>query len=238
MTFSQLTMNETMNQLSDWMDAPFQTVHHIVTANPEIVMRATRDENLMKMINESSLVTADGIGVVVGSFFAQKRLKERVTGFDLIMNTLSYREEKKTKTTVFLLGAKPASNDLAVENLKKQFPHVTVVGAQHGYFDKSEEKKIAKLIRKNKPDLLLVALGCPRQEQFIHTYKNMLFAKVAVGCGGTLDVLSGQVKRAPKWAQKTGTEWAYRLIQDPKRWRRQMDIPKFMIKILTTKRKR
>lgn len=117
----------------------------------------------------------------------------------------------------------------AVHNLKQKYPGIKVEGYHHGYFDQDEEKKIIEEIIESKPDIIFVALGAPKQEKWIWDNKDKLPAKIAMGVGGSLDVLAGRVKRAPEFFRKAGLEWFYRLIKEPKRFFRMMKLPKFVL---------
>jgi N-acetylglucosaminyldiphosphoundecaprenol N-acetyl-beta-D-mannosaminyltransferase len=209
----------------------------IFTPNTEIVMFCNNDSELKRIINKGSLVLPDGIGLIYASRIRRLPLKERVTGFDTSVEILNIAVEKEYK--VFLLGGAPGVAEKATENIRKEFGDI-VCGHQHGYFkgqhvghaDHEEEKEIIKRINDLKPDIIFVGLGSPKQEKWIEYHRNNLDVKLIIGNGGTIDVLSGTVKRAPQFFQKLGLEWLYRLLSDPKRIKRQILLPVFMLKIL------
>ncbi|PGK51190.1 hypothetical protein CN918_25720 [Priestia megaterium] len=237
--FSEKNMAQTLTALNHHLDQksfPF----HVVTANPEVVMQAKRNRRFRMVVKQADMVTPDGIGIVIGSRILKENVPERVTGYDLIMNLLSLREEQQKKTRVFLLGAKEDVIPLAAEQLSSQYPHIDVVGYHHGYFEEesTEEDKIVKTIKESNSDLVLVGFGCPRQEMFISQYKEAIGAKLYIGCGGSLDVVAGEVKRAPEFIQKVYLEWAWRLVKQPSRWKRQLDIPRFLVEVVREKRKK
>jgi len=236
--FSTKTMKEAIDAVDQHLETA-TTPFHIVTANPEIVMNAKRNRKFRVLIKESDMVTADGIGVVIGSRILKQGIPERVAGADLIKGIWTKRGEEKKSTTLFLLGAKEESVSVAAKNVQEQYPHIDVVGYHHGYFQSGSdtEAEIVKTISTLQPDMILVGFGSPRQEEFISTYKNDLRAKVLIGCGGVIDVLSGTVKRAPVFFQKLNLEWAWRLLSQPTRWKRQLDIPRFLIEVMKEKRK-
>lgn len=120
--------------------------------------------------------------------------------------------------------------------MKEQYPHMEIVGQHNGYFDldSTTEKQILEDIKKTRPHAVVVAMGFPKQEIFMHHLDDES-ACIALGCGGSLDVLSGRTKRAPKWMQSWGLEWLFRLFQEPSRWRRQLQIPRFLFKIVSKK---
>lgn len=202
----------------------------VVTPNAEIIMNAQKNLEFKKAINTADMVLPDGIGVVLASKILGDPLKERTTGFDLMIKILKVAHENRN--SVFLLGGKPGVADKAADKINKEYPCVNIVGVQHGYFSKSEEEKIVEKIRKASPDFLFVAMGAPKQELFMVKYKNQLGCKVAMGVGGSLDVISGKVKRAPVFMQKAGLEWLYRLIKQPSRFKRIGALPMFLIKVL------
>jgi N-acetylglucosaminyldiphosphoundecaprenol N-acetyl-beta-D-mannosaminyltransferase len=117
----------------------------------------------------------------------------------------------------------------------KTNPNVSILGMHHGFFNSGEEAKIVEDIRSLKPDVLIVALGAPYAERWIHKYRVRLNAKIAIGVGGSLDGIAGKVKRAPEGWQRLNVEWLYRLIKQPSRWRRQLILPRFFIRALLFK---
>lgn len=213
----------------------------IYTPNTEIVMAAKEDENIRNIINAGDLVTPDGVGLIYGSRIKKKPLRERVTGFDLSIKILEIANEKGY--SLFLLGGKEGVAKAAGENIIKRYPNIKLAGFHHGYFKGShighnnheEELGIIHSINKVKPDIIFVGLGFPKQEIWIDANKNRVNSKVIIGNGGTMDILSGNAKRAPEVFQKLGLEWLYRLIREPSRIKRQMVIPKFMLYVLFSK---
>ena len=213
----------------------------IYTPNTEIVMAAKEDRDIRNIINDGDLVIPDGIGLIYGSKIKKKPLKERVTGFDLSMKILEIANEKGY--SLFLLGGKEEVAKDAGENILKKYPNIKLAGYHHGYFKGShigytnhdEELSIIDSINKTKPDIIFVGLGFPKQEIWIDANKKRLNSKVIIGNGGTMDILSGNAKRAPEAFQRLGLEWLYRLIKEPSRIKRQMVIPKFMLYILFSK---
>lgn len=237
--FSNKNMEETVDLLNEQIDNKI-TPFHVVTANPEMVMNAKRNRKFRLLLKNADLVTPDGIGIVIGSKMLKEDVKERVTGYDTIHQLLKKREEEQKTTRLYLLGAQEEVIALAANKVKEQYPHVEVVGYHHGYFEprSTEEERIVEEMKQVKPDLVLVGLGSPRQEEFIATHKEVIAGKVYIGCGGAFDVLSGTVERAPEMVQKLYLEWFWRLVKDPKRWKRQLDIPRFLIEVVKEKRKK
>ena len=207
--------------------------HFICTPNPEIVMEAQKDKDLMNILHEADMVIPDGIGVVWASRYSEICLKERVAGYDLTQNLMA--ELAATGETFYFFGGAPGVASTAARMMMKKYPGLKVVGVHNGYFDEKEEKKIIQDIKTKSPSILLVGLGAPKQEKWIYDNIRLVGAKVAIGVGGSFDVMAGNVKRAPKIFQKLGLEWFHRLITQPTRWRRMMRLPKFALTVLKTK---
>jgi len=197
----------------------------VFTPNAEMAMAAVKNSSLMNVLNGSDMTVPDGAGVVLGAKLLKTPVREKVAGVDLIKSVLSSGET----LSVFLYGSAPGIAEKAAEEIEKTYPSVTVCGTEHGYHDLSFSKTLIQKINSQQPDILLVALGVPAQELWISENKKNLVTGVAIGCGGTLDVLSGNVKRAPGWMIKINLEWFYRLIKQPKRLTRMMRIPLFLL---------
>lgn len=216
-------------------------IHKIFTPNTEIVMDAKKDENIRNIINKGDLVIADGIGLIYGSKMRKKPLKERVTGFDISMELIDIANDEGY--SLYLLGAKPGIAKKAAENLKKDYPNLNVVGYHDGYFkgthlgmkNHPEEEAVIEELNNLKPDIIFLGLGFPKQEIWINENADKLNSKLIIGNGGVIDILSGEMKRAPDIFIKLNLEWFYRLITNPSRIGRQMAIPKFLISILLDK---
>lgn len=207
----------------------------VFTPNSEIIMAAYRDPEFCNLLNSSDLLTADGIGVVYASKIVKNPIAERAAGYDIACRTL----EKLAKLggSLYLFGSKPGVAELAAANIESRYSGVKVVGMSDGYFDEVKEKAIIEDIKSTKPDLLFVCLGAPKQERWISAHKAELGAKVCMGIGGSLDVFAGTVKRAPEFYTKHGIEWLYRLMKQPSRFVRMLDLPRFGLKVLAKGRK-
>jgi len=202
----------------------------IVTPNAEIIMAARKNPDLMEVVNKADLCLPDGIGVVIASKILGRPLKERTTGFDFMIKILQMAAKKGL--SVFLLGGKPGVAQKAAVEIMSRFPEVKIAGTHHGYFNQEEECKIIDIINDAKADILLVAMGFPKQEKFIIDNQNKLSFRVAIGVGGSFDVLSGNVNRAPDFMQRAGLEWLYRLITQPWRFKRMTVLPLFLIEVI------
>lgn len=228
-----LTLLEALEKIDDLIASG--GCHHVVTANPEILYRALSDKGLYETIAQASLVTADGQGVLLAGKLLDQPFKARVTGIDLAEALCATSGERGHK--IYFLGGKEGISKKAQMAILRRYPNANIVGEHHGYFKNDIEPLLADL-REKKPDILLVAMGSPYQEEFILRYQKLLNIPVAIGVGGTLDVFSGEVKRAPELVQTLKLEWAYRILSDPKRWRRTLVLPKFVLAVLKEKYKK
>ncbi|ANS48474.1 acetylglucosaminyldiphospho-UDP acetyl-beta-D-mannosaminyltransferase [Bacillus thuringiensis] len=231
--FSTLEYAKAISLLKGWIHEQQEKPRFVVTANPEIVMSAKenteKSKQFKKMLLSADLITADGIGVIIGSKILKGTLRERVTGADLTHDLIKYCNDNEYR--VFLFGAAPESNKKALEKLNEQFPGAQFKG-QHGFVNGEEIEKIKIKIKQFKPHLLLVGLGSPKQEEFIYENIQTLNVPLSIGIGGMIDIISGTVKRAPKMMRDTGTEWLYRLLSQPKRLKRQLVLPKFLLSVM------
>lgn len=201
----------------------------VITLNPEMLYRAQRENDLMGIIKKADLVTADGVGIVWACRMAGRPVPERVTGIDLMMRLLEYSASEGWR--VFFLGSAPGVAEAAGKQAERLFPGVKVVGTHHGYFsDRDNEEVIARIVEAS-PRLVFVALGSPRQEKWIEDNLNRLGNVAAMGVGGSLDVLSGNVKRSPRWFNERNLEWLGRLLNQPSRWKRMLILPRFVIMV-------
>ncbi|GFZ89020.1 N-acetylmannosaminyltransferase [Paenibacillus marchantiophytorum] len=232
----KITMQNTVDLIDQVITVKQAELFHVVTLNPEITMSCQHDTRLRAVIDEAGHLTADGAGIVMVSRLKGNPLPERVTGCDLLIHLLERGTQRNW--SVYLLGADERTSEKAQEVISKKYPNVSVVGRQHGFFEQKDEPRIVAEIAALSPDILVVALGAPKAEFWIHKYKNTLNAKVAMGVGGSLDVIAGTVKRAPAIWQKLNIEWLYRLINQPSRWRRQLILPRFAVRALLFKERK
>lgn len=201
----------------------------VVTANPEIVMHAQEDKSYKDLLERVDYITADGIGIVKAAQLIGQPLPERVSGYDIMMDLLKEADARNLK--VFLLGASETTNEQAADRVRKDFPGIDLVGNQHGFFDWNDPS-LAERIKEAQPDFVFVALGFPRQELWIDQHFNQFDKGIFIGVGGSLDVLSGNVQRAPEIWQKMNLEWFYRLVKQPSRWKRMLVLPQFALVML------
>lgn len=203
--------------------------HIVATANAEMIMMANSDVELMDILNNADLVVPDGAGTVWAARHHSYEMPERVAGFDLVQNLLAQGAKKNFK--IFFLGAAPDVVEKAKVAAEKKYKGIQIVGIRDGYFSKEQETDIIEEIKNANPDILLVALGVPRQEKWIKKYMEQLNVPVSIGVGGTFDVMAGVVKRAPVWMQKAKLEWLYRGLKQPTRIGRLMALPRFVLKV-------
>ncbi|MGQ0570838.1 MAG: WecB/TagA/CpsF family glycosyltransferase [Armatimonadota bacterium] len=189
---------------------------YVVTLNGALLVQAARDPTLRALVNGAGLVTADGIGVILAARILGVDLAERVAGIDLLVAVCQLAARSGYR--IFLLGGAPGIAESTAETLRRQYPALNIVGAQHGFFRPNEEEAVCAQIRGARPDVLLVALGAPRQERWIQRWSAALDVPVSIGVGGSFDVLAGRVPRAPRWMQRAGLEWLYRAVREPRRW--------------------
>lgn len=212
-----LTMEETI-KLIDCAIIEKRPVHHVVV-NAVKVVNAQKDDALRDSIINCDIINADGQGIVWASYILNKPLPERVAGIDLMENLVALAAKKKYR--VFFLGAKEQIVKKTVEIYKNKYTENIIAGYRNGYFLKEEEPAIAKQIADSKADILFVAMSSPKKEIFLNEYKHLIRTSFIMGVGGSFDVVSGFVKRAPAWMQRWGLEWFYRTLQEPRRmWKR------------------
>ena len=208
----------------------------VATANAEMIMRATYDEELMQILNAADLVVPDGAGTVWAGKHLGYDFTERVAGYDLAQNLLRIAAEKKQR--VYFFGSAPGVALKAKSKAEELYPGINVVGVSDGYFSADDEGKITDEIKKARPHILLAALGVPKQEKWLAKHAEELAVPLAMGVGGTLDVMAGVMKRAPLWMQKAKLEWLFRGLMQPKRIGRLMALPKFVVKVRLSKKGR
>ncbi len=215
--FNVITTDETVN----WATQLIQLGHrgYLCSVNVAILMMMSRDSRLQRFIKNAALVVADGQPIVWASQWLARPLPERVAGIDLI-DALAKRAEQE-RFRVYLLGASREIIRAAAANLQSKYPRLDICGYDDGYFSPAEACDRVEAIRQSGAQILLVGMGVPRQEFFLEEHWSDLDVSLAIGVGGSFDVIAGLKKRAPYWVQEAGMEWLYRLLQEPKRlWKR------------------
>ncbi|WP_168123986.1 WecB/TagA/CpsF family glycosyltransferase [Paenibacillus sp. HB172176] len=223
-------MDETVSYLTNNIEEGKLT--HVVTANPIMVMSALENPEFARVLRQADLIVPDGAGVVWAAKVGGDPVAERVTGFDLMHRLLEQGEKRKWR--VYLLGTTQEIIESAAETLQLQYPQVRIIGYRNGYFGPDQDEEIVEEIRELKPHLLFIARGMEKEDWNV-AYKERLNVPFIMGVGGSFDVVSGKLKRAPVLVQKLRIEWLYRLIQEPKRYKRMLALPKFVVKVLRNK---
>jgi N-acetylglucosaminyldiphosphoundecaprenol N-acetyl-beta-D-mannosaminyltransferase len=182
----------------------------------------------------AALVTPDGFGLLWAGRRLGQPFPERVSGVDLVERLTHLSHAKGYR--LYLLGAAPGVAERAAQNLLACYPNAQIVGVQHGYFTSADEPAIVAQVAAAQPDVLLVGMGMPRQEKWAWRHRQQLGVPVMIGVGGSFDVYGGVVKRAPKWLQRIGGEWLWRLIQDPRKIKKVRNLPRFAWRVLRERR--
>lgn len=208
-----LSMNETLERIDGFIRSG--RPHQHVVVNVDKLVKASRDDELRKIINDCALVNVDGMPVVWASRLLGKPLKERVAGVDLFEALMA--RAAQTGWRVYLLGARAEVVGGVKRIYEQRYPGLQVVGARDGYWKPEQEDAVAQTIAEARPDLLFVAISSPKKEQFLGRYQAAMKVPFAMGVGGTFDVAVGKVSRAPLWMQRSGLEWFYRFLQEPTR---------------------
>ncbi|HTP42572.1 MAG TPA: WecB/TagA/CpsF family glycosyltransferase [Nitrospiria bacterium] len=202
----------------------------VIAVNPEKVIKARRDRRLLSLLPRAGLLIPDGAGVVFAARWLGLGRMERVAGSDLMLAICERSVVRGYR--LFLFGGSPEVNHLAADALRRRYAHLQIVGQEHGYLQDDQMPELIRRINASRADVLFVALGSPRQEQWMGRYLNQLDVKVCQGVGGTFDVLAGRIKRAPLSFRHLHLEWFYRLITQPSRIIRQTALPKFAVQVL------
>ncbi len=194
--------------------------HYIVTANPEMIVAAQKDEEFLKILNKAELTVPDGFGLILAARYLRQPLPERIAGVDLMLDVCRIAEQKNY--SVYFLGGEEGISKRAAEKIVKNFPRLRVAGAESGGIISDQQSTVDnQQINSAKPDILFVALGAGKQEKWIaKNLQNLPSIKIAMGVGGAFDFISGKIKRAPRWIRKIGFEWLWRLFMQPWRLKR------------------
>jgi len=208
-----LTMEETVRKVEGFIASG--RAHQHVVVNVDKLVKASRDPELRRIINDCALVNVDGMPVVWASRLLGKPLKERVAGVDLFEALMARAAALGWR--VFLLGAQEEVVAAVHQRYEKKYPGLTIAGHRNGYWSAQEEAGVVEQIAAARADLLFVAISSPKKEQFLGRYQERMQIPFAMGVGGTFDVAVGKVRRAPRWMQRAGLEWFYRFLQEPRR---------------------
>ena len=224
-----LTMQETLNHIKKTIKCNLQIKHCVVNVAKLISMR--NNNQLKNSVVNSDVINIDGIGLVLGARLLGYRVKERVTGIDLFEHLISYANDEKIP--IYLLGAKKYTLEKVKKNLIIKHPNLNIVGSHHGYFNQDEDQSIVKEISLSGAKMLFVGMSSPKKEIFIDTWTDSLGVNLTMGVGGTFDIIAKETRRAPKYIQRIGLEWLFRLIQEPGRmWKRYLYTNSYYLLIL------
>lgn len=228
-----ITLEEAGQITKELIKTSHKSCQLIAAPNVEFIMTAQKDYEFFEILNSAKLATPDSIGVEIAAKMQKKPLKERIPGQAYFRKVLEVGE--KEGWTFYFLGGKGDTAQRAIQNVKKIYPDLKVVGCHEGFFEKEMEEEVIKQINELEPNVLFVAMGAPAQEKWIAKHQQELKVDVAAGQGGTFDYEAGNIKRAPKWMQKMGMEWLWRLMLQPSRIRRMLVLPVYLIKIIFAK---
>jgi N-acetylglucosaminyldiphosphoundecaprenol N-acetyl-beta-D-mannosaminyltransferase len=220
-----LTFDTLFDQMAAWIQAQ-DRLHQVCTVNPEFLVIAQQDAAFFAVLQVADRCVLDGWGAVLALRWRGIRVPQRVTGSDGVPLLMARAALEGWR--VFLLGAAPGVAEKAAQKLRALHPTLQMVGVYAGSPDPAEAEAIIAKINAAQANILLVAYGAPQQDLWINQHRARLQVQVAMGIGGTLDFIAGVIPRAPRWMQKIGLEWLYRLYLQPSRWRRMRRLPLFV----------
>mgnify|MGYP000580229440 FL=1 len=220
--FDSMTMDEALSRAEALLRG--DKAAYVVTPNAEIAYEALHDGQLREMLNGADLMLPDGAGVVLASKLLRTPVKQKVAGVDFAAGLLGILE--RNGQSLYLLGGKPGIGELAAQKMLEAHPQLRIAGIADGYFQ--DEAPVIAKINASGADALFVCLGAPKQERFMVQHQQELHVHLMAGLGGSLDAFAGTVQRAPAWMIRLNLEWLYRLIREPKRFRRMLRLPKYL----------
>lgn len=213
LAFDSDTKEEILKEIEGRIEKGLCT--RIFTPNPIMMQNAKRNVQLEQALATAHFNLPDGVGILLASRILGTPLPARITGIDFAEDLVALAERQGLR--LFLLGGKPGVADAAARALWQRHPDLDICGACHGYFEEEDGATLAAFIAQKRPDILFVCLGSPRQELFIDEHLEKTGAKLGIGLGGTLDVWSGSVRRAPRFFRIIGAEWLFRMALEPRR---------------------
>lgn len=231
-----LSMKETIMVVDEYIQK--QIPLHLMGINADKINALQNNARLRKIVNECKVINADGASVVWASKVLKKPLKERVAGIDLMCELLRLAE--KREYSIYLLGARQEVVEKTKEAIQAKHPRLKIAGIRNGYFPEKEWQEIGRDIIQKHPQIVFVGITSPLKEYLVEFLQNMNVNCVFMGVGGSFDVLSGRIPRAPKWVQNIGMEWLFRVIQEPGRlWKRYfLGNMQFILRVYTEKYRR
>ena len=208
-----LDMKETINLVEKYVQT--KTPLHLIGVNADKINEVKENELMKTIVNSCGIINADGASVILASKYLDKKLPERVAGIDLMQELVKLSNEKGY--SIYLLGAKQEVVEKTADVLKQKYNKLIIKGIHNGYFKEDDWKDISKELKKAKPDFVFVGITSPTKEYLIEFLQNDGHECVFMGVGGSFDVISGNIPRAPKWMQKANLEWLFRVMKEPKR---------------------
>jgi N-acetylglucosaminyldiphosphoundecaprenol N-acetyl-beta-D-mannosaminyltransferase len=202
--------------------------HQVVTANTLMLLACETDPSLRRILDQASLVIPESWGVAWASRHLKRPLAEYIPGIDFM--TALCAQAERDGDSIFLLGGRPGVADAAAAALQQRHPDLRIAGTHDGYFG-TQVERVIQTIRAAKPTYLFVGLNVPEQEKWIATHREALGVPVQMGVGGSFDVISGALRRAPEWMRQMGLEWVFRTVQEPWRMKRIKNLPVFMWRV-------
>jgi N-acetylglucosaminyldiphosphoundecaprenol N-acetyl-beta-D-mannosaminyltransferase len=230
---SKMNMKQTVEWLTEAITSRRPT--QVITANPIMLMTALEQPEYMAMMRRAELIVPDGAGLVWAASHIGEPVAEKVAGIDLMHELLGIAEIRGWR--IFLLGTSPEIMQVTADKLRSRYPKLQLAGVRDGYFKAEENQAVVRQIRDAAPDILFVGRSADKQEPWIDQFKAELQVPVMMGIGGSFDVLSGKLKRAPKLFIRLRLEWFYRLMQEPWRYKRMLILPQFVVKVIRDKGK-
>lgn len=209
---------------------------HLIGVNADKINEMAKNERLRRIVNNCGVINADGASVVLASRFLKKDLPERVAGIDLMESLVSLSQERGYR--VYLLGARQEVVDKTAEVLQSRYPDLKIVGVHNGYFKEEDWPNISQELKNAAPDFVFVGITSPLKEYLVEYLQSDGHRCVFMGVGGSFDVISGNISRAPKWVQRLNMEWFYRMLQEPRRLFKRYFVGngKFIMAVLREKR--
>lgn len=208
-----LTMEETIRKVDEFIMS--KKPLHLMGVNADKLNLCQTDKKLEEIVKKSEIINADGASVILASKYLGKPLPERVAGIDLMQELLRLSEKKGYP--VYFFGAKQEVLDKMLEKFKVDYSNLNIVGVRNGYFNDEELKEIEKDIIEKKPAIIFVGITSPKKEYVVQKFLDNGLSGIFMGVGGSFDVLSGNIPRAPKWMQNANLEWLFRVANEPKR---------------------
>jgi len=206
--------------------------HHIVTADASMLVMAQEDPELRSIIANADMVTPDSIGVLWAAGRKKQTLRERVSGVEIAERLCAESAEQDYR--MYFLGAAPGVAAAAADRMREKYPGACIVGARDGFFSREEDESVVNEVVATRANILFVAMGIPKQEKWIQCHRHKLGCAVLIGVGGTFDVLSGQVRRAPRIMQVLRLEWLWRVLSNPRKINKVMLLPRF-VRLVTSR---